>query len=72
MILPSPNLLLTLFQPHLILHDVLSPPMVLALHLGEWPQERQLRKEEAESFNQKMVQVGGVLSRTSCSLSSLN
>ena len=33
----SPNLLLTLFQPHLILHDVLSPPMVLALHLGEWP-----------------------------------
>lgn len=35
-------------------------------------QERQLRKEEAESFNQKVVQVGGVLSRTSCSLSSLN
>ena len=29
-------------------------------------------KEEAESFNQKMVQVGGVLSRTYCSLSSLN
>ena len=28
---------ITLFQPHLILHDVLSPPMVLALHLGEWP-----------------------------------
>lgn len=34
-------------------------------------QERQLRKEEAESFNQKMVQVGGVLSCTYCILSSL-
>ena len=31
-------------------------------------QERQLRKEEAESFNQKMVQVGGVLSRMQFSL----
>lgn len=37
-------------------------------------QERQLRKEEADNFNQKMVQVGGAQGPpcTCCSPSSLN
>lgn len=32
-----PDWLLALFQPHRILNHVLSSPMALALHLGEWP-----------------------------------